>query len=220
MKENKNIELLYLDCSTETIIKRYSETRRPHPGFNAETDRGLKDTIERERNFFMPLKEVATKIIDTSNLTIHELRRKIKEFVDSLGDFTTACLRINVFSFGFKKGIPKDCDIIMDVRFIPNPYFVPELREKNGLDKEVRQYVEEQPATKEFVAKFYELLQILLPQYIYEGKSYLSIGIGCTGGQHRSVAIAEILGEKLKNGCKDYLVSVQHSELKNLSTSS
>ncbi|MGI6524379.1 MAG: RNase adapter RapZ [Bdellovibrionota bacterium] len=209
--KQQNMELFFIDCRTETIIKRYSETRRPHPAFNADTDRGLSDTIARERDRLMSFKDIATFIIDTSYLNIHDLRRKIRDFVDSHSKTTSTNLRVNFISFGFKKGLPRDCDIVMDVRFLSNPYFIPELRSRTGLDQDVRDFVEKQPATKDFIEKYSDLLNFLLPQYVFEGKSYLSIGIGCTGGQHRSVAIAEILASKITD--QKYLVSIQHRDL-------
>lgn len=209
--KQQNMELFFIDCRTETIIKRYSETRRPHPAFNADTDRGLSDTIARERDRLMSFKDIATFIIDTSYLNIHDLRRKIRDFVDSHSKTTSTNLRVNFISFGFKKGLPRDCDIVMDVRFLSNPYFIPELRSRTGLDQDVRDFVEKQPATKDFIEKYSDLLNFLLPQYVFEGKSYLSIGIGCTGGQHRSVAIAEILASKITD--PKYLVSIQHRDL-------
>jgi len=209
----QHLELFFVDCANEVIIKRYSETRRPHPAFEAKIDHSLNDTIIRERERLIRFKELATYAIDTSTLNIHELRRQIKLFVDNLGLAPSTSLRLNFISFGFKKGIPRDCDLIIDVRFLPNPYFIPELRKQTGLDANVREYIERQPATKIFITKYTDLLKFLIPQYVYEGKSYLNIGVGCTGGQHRSVAIAEILAKELRT--EDYLISVQHREIQN-----
>lgn len=210
-KNNEKLKLLFLDCSTETIIKRYSETRRPHPGFNLDRDKGLADTVERERSRLAPLKERADTRFDTTNLNVHDLKRKLKESVDGFLSDGSAEIRVNFLSFGFKYGLPLDCDLVADVRFLTNPYFIDELKEKTGQDKEVRDYVMSSNVAKEFVEQYKKMLQFLLPHYSHEGKAYLNIGIGCTGGKHRSVAIAELLAEIFQEN--DRYISVSHRDI-------
>jgi len=211
LKNPKSLKLMFFDCAKETIIKRYSETRRPHPGFNPAQDKNLQDAILREKEILTPFKEKANILLDTTHYTVHDLRREVKEFVKTLYNKKAHDVRVNFVSFGFKHGIPIDCDLVMDVRFLPNPHFITELREKTGLERRVSSYVFKTKAAKEFLDKFTELLLLLLPQYVFEGKSYLNIGIGCTGGKHRSVAIAEKLAKKVpKIG---YLVSVTHRDI-------
>ena len=204
------IELLFLDASTQTILRRYSETRRPHPSFEPERHSTLSDAIQDERNYFEPFKAQANFIIDTSEMSVHELRRQLLKFVDS-NPQAAPKLRVNFVSFGYKYGIPMDCDLVVDVRFLPNPYFVEELRSKSGLDAAVAKYVISQPQTREFSGKYLDLLTSLLPHYQYEGKAYLNVGIGCTGGRHRSVAIAEELAPRLDHS--KYLVSINHRDI-------
>ena len=205
------IQIVYLECEDGVILKRYHETRRPHPGFNPHRDRSLMDTIRRERERLLPLREAAALRIDTSQMTVHDLKREIKSFVDSLGPYPLKTTRINFLSFGFKYGIPLDCDLVIDVRFLPNPYFVQSLRDKSGLDTEVRRFLNELSETSEFLDRYSQLLEFLLPKYVFEGKSYINIGVGCTGGRHRSVAVAQTLYERFKGG--DYLLSVTHRDI-------
>ncbi|MCL4132746.1 UNVERIFIED_CONTAM: hypothetical protein GTU68_034337 [Idotea baltica] len=194
---NHKTEVIFLDCETDIIIKRYSETRRPHPGFDAKRDKRLYDTVERERKRLAPIKELANMIIDTSELNAHELRRKVRTFTQGLPGSEKSSLRVNFTSFGFKYGLPKDCDLVVDVRFLKNPYFNSKLKHKTGLEKEVQDYVLEQKEAKEFLIKYLDLLNFLLPKYIAEGKAYLNIGIGCTGGKHRSVTLASELAASI-----------------------
>ncbi len=205
------VKFVFVEATNDTIVKRYSETRRPHPGFDAIKDKSLEDTIQRERSRLQPLREIANIVIDTSSLSVHELRRELGGFLDSLPFAPGKLMRVNFLSFGFKYGLPIDCDLVIDVRFLPNPHFVEELRERTGLEQVVRDYVLKTPAAQEFTTLYSELLGFLLPQYAFEGKSYLNIGVGCTGGQHRSVAIAEALQSLIDP--KLYLVSVKHRDL-------
>ncbi len=207
----ENIDLLFIDCNTDTILKRYSETRRPHPAFVAGKDSSLIETINTERNRLILFKELATFVLDTSNLNIHALRRKVREFIDNKHDTRSTTLTVSFISFGFKNGTPRGCDLIADVRFIPNPYFIEGLRKQCGLDEPVRDFVLNQETTIEFINRYTDLLKFLLPHYVFEGKAYLSIGIGCTGGKHRSVAIAEELAKRLADPA--YLITVQHRDL-------
>lgn len=210
--ESINPTLLFFDCATETILRRYSETRRPHPGFTPSKDRSLTDTIQRERSLLAPLKDIANFVIETSSTSIHDLRRKIKELISTINETFDTTTRINLISFGFKYGIPRDCDLVADIRFLPNPYYVHELREKTGKDQEVSNYVLGQVETNTFLDKYTDLLNFLLPRYANEGRPYITIGIGCTGGRHRSVAIAEKLSERLSK-LKNFKISVQHRDV-------
>lgn len=211
-RNNPNrVEVMFLDCSTDVIVKRYSETRRPHPGFEPHIDKTLEDAIQREREFFAAFKMVANYRIDTSQMTVHDLKREIKGYVESILRLPGKPVRLNFLSFGFKYGIPLDCDLVVDVRFLPNPYFVDELRYHSGLDQEVMHYVLQSELAKQFLTQYASLLNFLLPQYVFEGKSYLNVGIGCTGGKHRSVVIAEELSKRVAT--QDYLVSVKHRDV-------
>lgn len=196
--------LLFLDASDEELVSRYKETRRTHP---MAMDGLVTEGIRKERAILEDLKTRATLVIDTTNLTPRQLREKINyEFkqTDDLG------FHIEMLSFGFKYGLPIDADIVMDVRFLPNPHYIPELRPKTGLDKEVYDYVMSFPETDEFYNDFVTLLKNILPGYVKEGKSSLTIAIGCTGGQHRSVALSERVGKALKE--LDYRVNITHRD--------
>lgn len=206
-----NLKVIFLDADDPSIVRRYSETRRPHPGFDPQKDTTLADTISRERARLQPIKESADFLIDTSSFNIHALRRELREFLDTLGVVGRSNLRINFLSFGFKHGVPLDCDLIVDVRFLRNPHFVDHLRQQDGRDAPVKDYVFETPEAAEFVTRYTDLLSFLLPKYQAEGKAYLNIGIGCTGGRHRSVAIAEALAQKSELSA--YLVSVKHRDI-------
>jgi UPF0042 nucleotide-binding protein len=206
-----NLKVIFLDADTRSIVRRYSETRRPHPGFNPAKDKSLEDAIQRERARLQPIKESADLVLDTSSFNVHALKRELREFLQSLGAVSARNMRVNFLSFGFKRGIPLDCDLIADVRFLRNPHFVEELRERDGREAPVRDYVFESPEATEFVKRYSDLLNFLLPKYQFEGKAYVNIGIGCTGGKHRSVAIAEALSNSINRS--DYLVSVKHRDL-------
>ncbi|MEI6517207.1 MAG: RNase adapter RapZ [bacterium] len=208
-----NLKIIFLDAETRAIVRRYSETRRPHPGFDPIKDKTLEDTIQRERARLQPIKEAANLVLDTSSLTIHDLKRELRSFLASLGTAQGRSMLVNFLSFGFKHGSPIDCDLLIDVRFLKNPYFIEELREQDGRDAGVRDYVFSSPDATEFVNKYAELLAFLLPRYQFEGKAYLNIGVGCTGGKHRSVAIAEALSKKIDS--THYLTSVKHRDLTN-----
>lgn len=210
-KASSKISVIFLDCDTPTIIKRYSETRRPHPNFNPLKDKTLRESIERERRRLHALREKSDLVISTTNLTPHDLKRELREFADSLTPETKSLMRVNFLSFGFKHGIPSDCDLVMDIRFLPNPHFVDHLREKTGLEAEVADYVLQTDKAKEFIEKFESLLSFLIPQYQFEGKSHLNIGIGCTGGKHRSTAMATKLATLVDQ--ESFLVSVKHRDI-------
>lgn len=214
------VQLIFLDADTAVVVRRYSETRRPHPAFDPDQDDSIQDAIFRERERLQPVKERADLVLDTSDYTVHELKRRLREFLGSLGVQSSYGLRVNFLSFGFKHGVPIDCDLVADVRFLTNPHFVDSLRSLTGKDDRVREYVFRSPDATEFVNRYKDLLTFLLPKYQLEGKAYVNIGIGCTGGQHRSVAIAEALAQALSQplggSTKDqhYLVSVHHRDIR------
>lgn len=208
-----NVRLIFLDAETSVVVRRYSETRRPHPAFDPEQDESIQDAIFREREKLQLIKERADLVLDTSDCTVHELKRRLREFLRTLGAPMSNCgLRVNFLSFGFKYGVPIDCDLVADVRFLTNPHFVESLRTLTGRDEAVREYVFRSTDAGEFVNRYRDLLGFLLPRYQLEGKAYVNIGIGCTGGQHRSVAIAEALYAAMTN--EPYLVSVRHRDIK------
>ena len=186
-EEGYHMEVLFLEASEEILLKRYSQTRRQHPVY--EAGGRLIDSIRVEKKQLMGIKEIADRVIDTSNLTVHQLKDLIVKHADR--SIKTERMRIAVLSFGYKYGIPLETDLLIDVRFIPNPYFIPELKNLNGKDEKVQKFVKKWPETKEFFEKYFSLLEYLLPLYRKEGKSYLTIAVGCTGGKHRSIAIAE-----------------------------
>jgi RNase adapter protein RapZ len=197
--------VLYLDASEEALIRRFSETRRPHP---LGGEQSLLKALRREREMLEEVRSVADVVVDTSEMTVHELRSFIqKTFV---GDPSRARMVISATSFGFKFGVPHDVDLLFDVRFLANPHFVPELKPKTGTDPAVAAYIEKDPETATFLARVKGFLDYLLPLYEREHKSYLSIGIGCTGGKHRSVYVAERLASILQH--KGYPVRVSHRD--------
>jgi UPF0042 nucleotide-binding protein len=187
------LRLLFLEASDDVILRRFSETRRPHP---LGRDRPVSEGIEEERARLEPMRRLADRVLDTSALTVHELRRRIQESMGGTGG--SAPLSVAVVSFGFRHGVPADADIVLDVRFLPNPHFVPALRRWSGRHRRVARYVLRAPAARRFLALSGALLTFLLPHYIAEGKAYLTIALGCTGGRHRSVALAEALGRRLR----------------------
>lgn len=193
-QEGYHFEVLFLEASEDVLLKRYSQTRRQHPVSNGKN---LSESIRSEKRQLRGLKEVADKIIDTSNLTVHQLKEIIIQH--SYRGVRAERMRIGVLSFGFKYGIPLEADLMIDVRFIPNPYFIPELKNLDGKDERVQQFVKKWPQTHEFFEKYFPLLNYLIPHYEKEGKSYLTIAVGCTGGKHRSVTIAEEIFAHLKD---------------------
>ncbi|CDF58449.1 RNase adapter RapZ [Thermobrachium celere] len=195
-------EILFLDAQDDVLIKRFKESRRNHP---LSQGRRIEDAILEERKRLEDIKSKASHIIDTSRLTVRQLKEEINKIYIMGEKFES--LIITVTSFGFKYGIPLDCDLVFDVRFIPNPYYIDELKRLSGNDKAVFDYVFKWDETNKFVEKTTELLEFLIPNYIKEGKSQLVIGIGCTGGRHRSVAIANKIYENLKNNNHTVLIS-------------
>jgi len=186
-------EVIFLNASDEVLARRYSESRRPHP--LAESGMSVVESIRRERLALAEMRERATLVIDTTTTTLHQLREVITAAV--MGSKSGDRMTIAIVSFGYKYGNPVGLDLILDVRFIPNPFFVPGLRELSGIDRRVREYVMAQPDARRFVREVTSLLRFLVPLYRREGKSYLTIGLGCTGGRHRSPVLARELGATL-----------------------
>lgn len=203
LRKDPNVEcsVLFLEAGEPALLSRFSATRRPHPLGSLDADTGsalaVLEGIRLERERLAPLREVADVVVDTSDLSVHDLRRRVVELFRPRQGRTRQMLTRFV-SFGFKYGTPVDADLMLDVRFLPNPFFVEGLRAMSGLEGPVRDYVMEQPATKEFLEHAVGLLRFLIPQYQTEGKSYLTVAIGCTGGRHRSVAISHEVAERLR----------------------
>jgi UPF0042 nucleotide-binding protein len=208
-KAQLNPVLIFLEASEESLVRRFSETRRPHP---LAHDRSAIEGIREERETLAPIRRMADHIVDTSEMTVHELRHAFTGV--AAGRAPGNALTVTILSFGFKHGIPVDSDLLFDVRFLPNPHFVPHLRPHTGRDPEVVKYLEKSESTHEFLTHTLSLLNFLVPQYVNEGKSYLTIGIGCTGGRHRSVAIAEALKKGL-SGIKGVRLRVKHRDIAN-----
>ena len=208
-KERKvHYEILFLDAVDDVLIKRYKETRRNHP--LAGTERVQKG-IDEERKKLEYLKSEADYIIDTSKLLTRELKVELEKIFIENQDYKN--LFVTILSFGFKYGIPSDSDIVMDVRFLPNPYYVEGLRAKTGNDKEIQDYVMQFPEAKEFVDKLEDMIRFLIPNYISEGKNQLVISIGCTGGKHRSVTLANQLYERMNLRDKKYGLKIEHRDI-------
>lgn len=208
------VEILFMDCADSVLVKRYKETRRVHPlqvvPIESEqvSDR-LEDGIRKERELLEKLRTGADYVIDTSNLLTRDLREELNRIFLAGGQYNN--LMLTILSFGFKHGIPEDADLVFDVRFLPNPFYVEELKFLTGMDKPVREFVEGSDECGVFIGKLTDMLMFLIPAYIREGKNQLVVAIGCTGGQHRSVAIAQILYEKLR-GLGDYGLNITHRD--------
>ncbi len=187
-----DVEILFLDAADSALVQRYSETRRPHP---LAPGGDLLAAIQKERERLATLRARARHVIDTTRLNVHDLRRLLVDLVARTGGRPRMVTRL--VSFGFKYGLPVDADLVFDLRYLPNPYFVPELRAKTGKDADVAAFVLQAPETKELLEDLERMLVRMLPRYEREGKAYLTIAIGCTGGRHRSVAVAEELGKRL-----------------------
>ena len=204
-KDKYPFEILYLDCSDDILLKRYKMTRRNHP---LAINRQIPEGIKIERTILEPLKEIADCIIDTSIMKPKDLKEEISKIYAN-GEVNNN-LTISVVSFGFKHGIPSDSDLVFDVRFLPNPYYVEELRNKTGDDQEVRDYVMDSEISHQFYDKLLDMINFLVPQYIKEGKHHLVISIGCTGGRHRSVTICNLISDELMK--QDYRVVKKHRD--------
>lgn len=203
--QGQRVEILYFEAADEVLLRRFSETRRPHP---AAGGGGIEQGIRIERERLTGLRELADQILDTSALTVHELRDQLRQLLSKTP--TQMSLLVTIESFGYKYGVPTDADIMLDVRFLPNPFFVESLRLKTGTDKEVAEFVLHQDETRRFLTHLEALLQTTLPLYIREGKSYLTLAIGCTGGRHRSVAITEALAAQVQEW--GYTVQIRHRD--------
>ena len=199
--------MLFLDSSDEELLNRFKASRRRHP----LCDNGMTIVagIRKERKLLTEAKRMADYVLDTSRVKPQEMREKIRELFTS--ESAQRGLGVSVYSFGFKHGAPTDADIVIDVRFLPNPFYEPELRDKTGMDREVQDFVLNKPETQEFLKRWYALLDCVMPGYVKEGKQYLSIAVGCTGGQHRSVALANVTGQYLSQA--GYSVTTTHRDL-------
>ncbi len=197
--------LVFIEASDEAIQRRFSETRRPHPLGQGSS---IAERIREERRRMAPIRRLADVVIDTTKFTVHELRQFI---IDRFQKSGRRPLQVSVVSFGFRYGVPADADLVFDVRFLPNPHFVPRLRPYSGKDARVARYIRSFPQTGEFLRRIESLLAYLIPHYIREGKSYLTIALGCTGGRHRSVMLAEVIRLALQR--KGYAAKVVHRDL-------
>jgi RNase adapter protein RapZ len=205
-REGVKVSLVFLEASEAALIRRFEETRRPHPlGHHLP----VREVIRLERVLLRPMRRLADVVIDTSRMNAHELR----EFVQGRfgGAKAHRSLLISVVSFGYRFGVPSEADLVFDVRFLPNPNYIPRLKNKTGRDRAVRRYLEAQPQTRDFLARLRDLLLFLLPHYIREGKSYLTVAIGCTGGRHRSVALAEQMAAAI--GEEGYRTKIVHRDI-------
>jgi UPF0042 nucleotide-binding protein len=189
-QQGLDVHVLFIDAADATVIHRFSETRHRHP-----LGGKIADAVKQERKLLAPIKGTADKVIDTTRLTLGELKEKISE---TLGLTLTREMTLQIVSFGYKHGMPIDADIVMDVRFLPNPHYIAGLRKKTGLDEPVQKYILGQPVARKFLNDWHKLIATLLPHYVREGKSYLTIAIGCTGGRHRSVFCTRWLAQKLR----------------------
>jgi len=200
------VQILFFDASDDVLLRRFSETRRPHPLAGQDS---IQEGISRERKALEPIRALADRVIDTSDFNVHQLKREMEQQFCPAPSARRMALFFN--SFGYKYGIPHDTDMILDVRFLPNPYFVNELRDKTGLDSEVRDFVLKDPETAAFLDRLYGLLEFTLPLYEREGKSSLTMALGCTGGRHRSVALVEELQKRFGDG--HFRVHVKHRDI-------
>jgi UPF0042 nucleotide-binding protein len=203
-KEGGHAEVLFLDCANQVLVNRYRETRRVHP---LAPEGSVQEGIERERGLLEEIVRLADSVVDTSTMNVHQLRDTVVHLVAGRAPATV----INLLSFGFRYGVPQDVEMLFDVRFLPNPHFEPHLRGGTGQDEEVAEYVLKDERTQALLARLRELLRFLLPLYDAEGKAYLTIGVGCTGGRHRSVAIAEALAAGLCGSDRE--VNVSHRDV-------
>lgn len=202
----ERVRLLFLDAADSVLVRRFSETRRPHPLAGSKS---VSEGLAEERRLLAPIRKLADQVIDTSALTVHELRRRVREITDSPAASTP--LVVTLMSFGFRRGVPADADLVFDVRFLPNPHFVTALRRWSGRNAQVAQYVLRSKPAIRFMKLTTDLLRFLIPQYVAEGKAYLTIAIGCTGGKHRSVALAEAFAKRLA-AVKGIDVRVRHRD--------
>lgn len=205
MRREHPITLVFIEANFESLLRRYSETRRPHP---LGRDFSVRESLQHERLLMEPIRKLADVVIDTSQFNVHELRNFVNARFKSDSDRP---LLVSLVSFGYKYGVPIDADLVFDVRFLPNPHFVPKLRAMTGKDAKVRRYIQGFPQTGEFLRRIQSLISYLIPHYIKEGKSYLTISFGCTGGKHRSVMMAEWLRNGLHK--RGYASRVMHRDI-------
>jgi RNase adapter protein RapZ len=205
LRRDEPATLVFIEASEESLLRRFSETRRPHP---LGHDRPVREGLQRERELMAPIRKLADVVIDTSRFNVHELRQFIVRRFESR---TKRPLMVSLVSFGYRYGVPTDADLVFDVRFLPNPHFQPRLRKFSGKDPKVARYIRSFPQTGEFLRRIEGLLAYLIPHYIREGKSYLTIALGCTGGRHRSVMMAEAIRRAL--ALRGYTVKVVHRDL-------
>ncbi|CAB4592960.1 unannotated protein [freshwater metagenome] len=205
--QGHRVRIVFLEATTRELVRRYEATRRKHP--LSDGTMGLEDVIERERSSIGEVKAAADLVIDTTGLTVHQLKHQLQSLfgAENLAD----TLQVSVMSFGFKHGVPIDVDMVLDVRFLPNPHWDENLRPLSGLDHSVKEYVMKSDTAASFVEKLESLLQLILPAYVAEGRSYLTIGIGCTGGRHRSVAMAEEVARRLSD--MGYQLRISHRDI-------
>ena len=206
IKKRLDVTLIYLDTSDKVLVRRFSETRRPHPLGGASS---VVSSLRNERRRLEPIRNIADLEIDTSQFNVHELRAHLVELFKTTSEARQPLL-ISTLSFGFKNGVPESADLVFDVRFLPNPHFIPEFRPYTGRNPKVAKYIRSFPQTQEFITRTMDLLKFLLPHYVAEGKSYLTIAFGCTGGQHRSVFLAEEFKKLLAK--QGYRVKVEHRD--------
>jgi RNase adapter protein RapZ len=206
IRRQVNAQLLFLEADEQTLVRRFSETRRPHP---LGVEHSVTDSLRQERQMLKPVRELADHVINTSKFNVHELREMIGEKFRGGRDSSSLMLYVN--SFGFRYGLPTDSDLVFDVRFLPNPNYEPALKHLTGQDAPVAEYIQRFDQTREFLARVSDLLEFLIPHYIGEGKSYLTIAFGCTGGRHRSVMMAEHIRERLS--AKGYRVKTVHRDI-------
>lgn len=207
-EEGNNFEVLFMDCTDATLVRRYKESRRMHP---LSPDGRVEDGIKKEREILKSTRKKADYVIDTSSLLTRDLKSELNRIFIQNKEYNS--LMVNIVSFGFKNGIPQDADLIFDVRFLPNPFYIEELKEKTGNDVEVQEYVKSFKETTEFMEKLTDMVRFLIPNYVKEGKHQLIIGIGCTGGQHRSVTLAnELYRQLLDKG--SYGLKITHRDAK------
>lgn len=205
LRREHPITVVFIEAHEDALLRRYSETRRPHP---LGKDFSVRESLHRERVLMDPIRKLADVVIDTSQFNVHELRKFVE---DRFKSKSGKSMLVSLVSFGYKFGVPTDADLMFDVRFLPNPHFVQKLRQYTGKDAKVRRYIQSFPQTGEFLRRMYSLLAYLIPHYIEEGKSYLTIAFGCTGGRHRSVMMAEWMKHALEK--KGFQARVVHRDI-------
>jgi UPF0042 nucleotide-binding protein len=206
LRERYDLEILFLEADSEVMVRRFKETRRPHPMMTLKGETRIEKAIDEERTVLAQLREAADRIIDTSNFTPHQLRHQVLSTYDS--SRSAPGMTISLISFGYKFGVPQNVDLLFDVRFLPNPFFVPELKALSGTDQAVADYVLGQDETSDFLRRLYSLLDFLMLRYMKEGRSYLAIGLGCTGGRHRSPVVIQEIAAYLaeKHGLRPQII--------------